>query len=506
MNVGALLGEHVRELGEKGNVFYYEGREVNSAETHERTCRLANALSGLGIKPGEVVAISMANSLEVFESFGAIFGIGAVSLPILFLLTPEETRYILADAGAAAVITDTFQQEKILTAVEELDHVREVIVVGGEDGDRTRGYEGLLQRASSRFTPIERDGDDLAMIMYTSGTTAQPKGVMLTHRNLLESSRSAYISNETDHATRSLFCLPMAHIYGVQTMLIANLMRYPGSVGVLMRWFDPEESMRLIQEHRLDLFPGVPTIFNLILYHPELDKFDLSSLKDCVSGAAPLPAELLHNFQDRFGIRIRSIYGLTESSGIGSMVRPSDPVREGTVGRAYENSELAILDEDGNLLGPGEAGEICIKGPMVMKGYLNRPQETEEALRGGWLHTGDVGYLDDEGFLYITDRVKDLIIKGGENIMPAQIEEVIYRHPAVSECAVIGVSDPSYGEDIVACVVLKPGMQATSQDILDFACRHLPRFKQPREVVILESMPRSSIGKILKRELRSTIR
>ena len=506
MNVGALLGEHIQELGDGSNVFHYEGREISSKETYERTCRLANALAGLGVKPGEVVAITMANSPDVFESFGAIFGIGAVALPVLFLLTPEETRFILSDAGAVAVITDTFQQEKVLQAVEGLDSVRHVIVVGAEDGGAVRGYEGLLQRASSDFTPVERDGDDLAMIMYTSGTTAQPKGVMLTHRNLLESSRSAYISNETSHATRSLFCLPMAHIYGVQTMLIANLTRFPGSLGVMMRWFDPEQSMRLIQEHRVDLFPGVPTIFNLILYHPELDKYDLSSLKDCVSGAAPLPAELLHNFQDRFGIRIRSIYGLTESSGIGSMVRPSDPVREGTVGRAYENSELAILDEDGNVLEAGDVGEICIKGPMVMKGYLNRPEDTEQALRGGWLHTGDVGYLDDEGFLYITDRVKDLIIKGGENIMPAQVEEVIYRHPAVSECAVIGVTDPSYGEDIVACVVLKPGMEATPQEILEFACKHLSRFKQPREVVILESMPRSSIGKILKRELRRTLR
>jgi long-chain acyl-CoA synthetase len=277
---------------------------------------------------------------------------------------------------------------------------------------------------------------------------------------------------------------------------------FPETRIVVMRWYEPEECMRLIQEYQVQLFPAVPTMFSLIVNHPNVDNYDLSSLEDCVAGAAPLPLELRRAFMDKFGCEMRQLYGLTESTGMGTIYRPSMSWKDGSVGKPYEYMEMKIFDDDDNELPPGEIGEVVIRGPQLMKGYHNRPEETAEALRGGWLHTGDVGYLDEEGYLFLTDRKKDIIIKGGENIMPTQIEDKIYEHPAVAEAAVIGITDPTYGEEIVACVALKPGMEATPEELMEFCRENIPTFKQPKEVRILEALPKSSIGKILKRELR----
>ncbi len=501
MNIANLGVEHIKRHGEYVTA-HFEGRDITNVEVHRRACQLGNALLGLGIGENQTVAVIMSNCPEVFESFSAIFAIGAVVLPILFVLTAEECRFILEDSGTVAVITDTTQEHKILEAAESLDSIKHIIVVGGRDTDRTLSYENLLEKASSKLEIVDKNPDDLAMLMYTAGTTAQPKGVMLTHQNLLEAAKSSYYANEVTRPFTGLLCLPLAHIYGVGALNSSNLSEFKGSDGVLMRWFDPEECFRLIEKYKVYFLPAVPTMFALLLYHPAADRYDLSSLGDCISGGAPLSKELHDQFESKFNCRMRQLYGLTEAAGMGAIIRPSHPYREGTVGKAYDNVTLAIFDDDDNPLPPGELGEVVIQGPQVMKGYLNRPEETAEVLRGGWLHTGDIGYLDDEGFLYITDRKKDLIIKGGENIMPVQIEEVLYKHAAVMEAAAIGVPDPVYGEEIVACVALKPGMQVPAEEILDFARKQLPTFKQPREVIILETLPKSSIGKILKRELR----
>ncbi|MGQ9704841.1 MAG: class I adenylate-forming enzyme family protein [Actinomycetota bacterium] len=501
MNVAMLGEEHYHRLGETVSMVF-EGREITNLETIKNANRLGNALKKLGIEVGDVVAVTMSNCPQVFESFGAVFRIGGVALPILFVLTAEEFRYILDDAGATAVITDAIIAPKVLEATAGLESVSHIIVVGGEDSERTLSYERLLEENPHHLDIEDRDPYDVAMLMYTSGTTGKPKGVMLTHRNLITSAESAYYANEVEKPQVSLVALPMAHIYGVGAMNAGNLSEHRETRAILMRWFEPEECMRLIEKYRINFFPAVPTMFSLILNHPNVDRYDLSSLEDTIAGAAPLPLELRRAFMEKFGCRMRQLYGLTESTGMGAILRPSQEWRDGAVGKAYDNMELAIFDEEDRPLKPGEIGEIVIRGPQVMKGYHKLPEETAGALRSGWLHTGDVGFLDQDGYLYITDRKKDIIIKGGENIMPTQIEEVIYRHPAVAEAAVIGVPDPVYGEEIVAYVALKFGAEATPEEILSFCRENLPTFKQPKEVRLLESLPKSSIGKILKRELR----
>ncbi len=501
MNV-ATLHEHFIE--KFGNVVttIFEDREYTSVYMRERANKLGNALVGLGIKQNDVVAVTMSNSLEVIQSFSGIFRIGAIVLPILFLLSAEEMKYILSDSKAVAVITDFTQEQKVLEAVEDLDTVKCVITVGAQDLARSLDFESILEKASGQLSAVEKDPDDLAMIMYTSGTTGKPKGVMLTHRNLVEGARSAYTANEVTKPTRGLMCLPLAHIYGVGAMNAGFLNEFKGSLSIIMRWFVPDEVFRLIEKYGIQLFPGVPAMFALLYNHPDAEKYNLSSLEDCVSGAAALPVDLQVGFMERFKCKMRQLYGLTESSGMGATVRPSHPFIPGTVGKAYDNQEIKIFDDDDNELPPGELGEIVIRGPQVMKGYLNLPEETEKALRNGWLHTGDVGYMDDDGFLFVTARKKDLIIKGGENIMPAQIEDVVAEHPAVSEAAAIGVPHDIYGEEIVVFVTIEPKMSATPEEILDFCSKKLIPFKRPGEIIIVDSLPKTLIGKVLKRELK----
>jgi long-chain acyl-CoA synthetase len=502
MNVGMLGEQHFARVGEI--VFMiFEEREITNVEVRENAGRLGNALKGLGIGVDDVVAVTMSNCPQVFEAFGAVFAIGGAALPILFVLSPDECRFILEDSSAVAVVTDIILLGKILEATEGLEELRHIIVVGGEDGGRTLSYERLLADSSPELEMVDRDPDDVAILMYTSGTTGKPKGVMLTHENLITSAESAYLANEVTRPQIALMCLPLAHIYGVGAMNAGNFSEQPETKAILMRWYDPEECMRLIEKHRVNFFPAVPTMYSLILNHPNADAYDMTSLEDCIAGAAPLPLELRRDFMARFDCGMRQLYGLTESAGMGACLRPSQEWRDGAIGVAYPNMELAVFDEDDNPLPTRGIGEIVIRGPQVMKGYHKRIQETEETLRGGWLHTGDIGYLDEDGYLYITDRKKDIIIKGGENIMPMQIEEVIYGHPAVAEAAVIGIADPTYGEDIVAYVALKLGAEATADELLEYCRENLPSFKQPREVRILEALPKSSIGKILKRELRS---
>jgi long-chain acyl-CoA synthetase len=271
---------------------------------------------------------------------------------------------------------------------------------------------------------------------------------------------------------------------------------------VQMAWFETERFMQLIQQNRCTSVVVVPTMLALILSHPKLSQYDLSSLKQVVSGAAPLPQEIARAFSERFGCSIREIYGQTESTGIGSANRLSKPYRPGSAGQAYFNTELRVFDDNDRPVPPGVRGEIVLRGPVVMKGYHNRPRETAETLRGGWLHTGDIGTLDEDGYLYISDRKKDLIIRGGENIYPGQLEEILYNHRGVREAAVVGSPDPIYGEKVVAFVVVKENVRLAEKELIDFMRAQLSSFKVPSKFYFIDTLPKSLVGKVLKRELR----
>ena len=269
-----------------------------------------------------------------------------------------------------------------------------------------------------------------------------------------------------------------------------------------MPWFDTDSFLKLIQEYQVTVIAVVPTILAVILAHPTLDEYDLSSLKEVIVGAAPLPVEIARAFSEKYDCRIREIYGQTEGTGLGSVNYRTDPYKPGSAGKAYPNHELMIVDDEDRPLPPGQKGEICVRGPAVMKGYLNRPRETAETLRNGWLHSGDVGYLDEEGFLYVCDRLKDMIIRGGENIYPAELEGIIHEITGVAEAAVIGLPDPVFGESVAAYVVPMPGQVLEEKTVIDYVKTKTAPFKAPAKVTFVQALPKSAVGKILKRELR----
>lgn len=504
MNIIHLGDESMRLHGER-LAFVFEEREYTNTWVHEMGRRLAAGLKSLGIGRGDHVVVSMPNSPEVFVAFHAIWRIGAVIVPIMFLLGEEETRYILEHSDAKLVITGRELLEKIDKARAGLNHVRKVVVLGGRDEGDHVDYQGLISRSPEEEHTEEMEKDDVALMIYTSGTTGRPKGVMLTHNNLHTNAVAAWEANEWDKAPVSILCLPLAHSFGVVAMNAGNLSPFKGSFAVLMTWFDPGEVFRLIEKYRANNFIGVPTMYQILLSHPAADKYDTSSLERCTISAAPVTEELYRAFTSKFHCRMYEGYGLTEASPAVALCRPSMPVRKGSCGVPLTGVEVKIVGADGRGAAPGVQGEILVRGENVMKGYYKRPEETREALRGGWLHTGDVGYVDEENYLYITDRLKDMIIKGGYNIYPSEIEGYLEGHPAIREVAVIGVPDDKYGEEVMAFVVVRPGMELTEEDVLEYSRNRITKFKAPSRVKFVASLPRTLIGKVQKKELRKMV-
>jgi long-chain acyl-CoA synthetase len=509
MNLAQLAEDSAARLGERMTLVFDEERFTNW-QLLDWARRLQGGFSDLGLGRGTAAILCLANHPLVYPVFQGIFRAGGTAVPVMPQLAVPEIRHIVSDTGARGVVTDTAGLPKIREAVRGLTHVRWIVVRGGEDAPSgsppERRLETLLGAAPITVLPAI-DAEDVALMLYTSGTTGNPKGVMLTHANLLASAEAGNEASELDRwQTRrvSVSGMPMAHIFGVGVMNSGYLVpeRLADGYGVQMAWFEPERFMQLIQEHRCTVIPAVPTMLALILNHPKVSQYDLTSLEEVVCGAAPLPVGLARAFSERFGCRIREIYGLTESTGLGSANRLSEPYRPGSAGRAYCNTEVRIVGGDDRPLPAGERGGVVLRGPSIMKGYHNRPEETATALRGGWLHTGDVGYLDVEGYLYIVDRKKDMIIRGGENIYPAELESILYRHPGVAEAAVVGAPDRVYGENVIAYVVAREKGKVTEQELVDHVRAHTAPFKTPSRIWFLDALPKSGVGKILRRELR----
>lgn len=509
MNLVTLAQSALERLGERVTL-NFEGRPYTNLQMMDWSQRIQGALTRLGLKKGDFAAMCLINHPLVFSVFGGIFRTGATAVPVMFMLAAPELRYVLMDTKAKCIFSDAFSLEKVREAAAGLDHVKFIVVVGAAGIARADipeyALDDLLDEPPTETLPPISE-EDIALILYTSGTTGKPKGALLTHANLCASAEAAYLSRQLDQWEGryvSVSALPMAHIFGVGLMNSAHMMpeHLTDSYCAMMTWFDAEGYMKLIQEHRATVIPVVPTILTVILAHPNLEAYDLSSLKEVICGAAPLPVEVARDFSERFGCRIREIYGQTEGTGIGSVNYRSDPYRPASAGKAYPNHEIRIVDDHGRELPPGERGEITVRGPAVMKGYLNRPEATADTLRNGWLYSGDIGYLDEEGFLFVSDRKKDMIIRGGENIYPAEIEGIIHEFAGVAEAAVIGVPDPLYGEAVVAFVVPMPGESPDAEALIEHVKNKTARFKAPEKVIMAESLPKSAVGKILKRELR----
>ena len=493
MNLAMLGEENVRTFGEYV-ALHFEGREYTNVDQQRAAARVANALRRLGVGVGDRVMVLLPNCPEVTQAYGGILRAGAVIVPVVFLLGPDEVRHILADSEAKVVITSS----ELVSKVE--GWTGSIVLVGG--GVEGLAWEELLARERDDFPIVPRADPDLAVILYTSGTTGRPKGVALSHDNLASNARSAASLYELDRAAWALAVLPLSHSYGLTVMNAGNIL---GTKAVLLRWFNPELVLDTIQQFSVQSMAGVPTMYVYLLNSPDAGRFDTSSMRSWGSGAAPLPLEIVEPFEKKFGGRLMEGYGLTEASPVVSAHRLSGVRKLGSVGQPIPGVQVAILDDDDRPLPAGELGEICVRGPNVMLGYYRLPDETAKTLRHGWLHTGDVGRLDADNFLYVVERKKDLIIRGGFNIYPREVEEVLYAHPQVAEAAVVGMRDPLMGEDVLAFVALKPGARTDADAIIAFCQERLAKYKCPKRIRFVPALPKSPIGKILRKELRAQV-
>ena len=478
----------------------FDGRWHGSAELFDRSCRLAGGLSAAGIAPGDRVVVTMANCPEVSIAYQALWRVGAVVTPAMFLLPATDLRHVIADADASAVITTPDLVDKVREAVHGLAHVRSVICTQPAGA----GVVDLAELEQSDPAPITpRADEDLAALLYTGGTTGRAKGVMLSHANLHFSGSAAHRAAYVPGVTRGLTVLPLSHAYGL-LVTIAGMHLPERGVSVLLSRFDPHEFLSLIGEHDIHQAAVVPTMLQLLLAMP-LEDYDLSSLRYVTSGGAPLAPEVEAAFRRRVpSVSVRQGYGLTESAALIS-TNPSGAERSGSVGLPVPGTEVEIRDGEGRPLAPGEPGEVCARSPGVMRGYWRSPEATAEALRDGWLHTGDIGYLDEHGYLHIVDRKKDLIIRGGFNVYPRDVEDALVRHPAIRMAAVVGRPSATHGEEVVAFVNVDPQAGVGAEALIDWARSEIGGYKYPRELHLVDAIPLTPVGKIDRKALRARI-
>ena len=499
-NLGLLAQRSFERRGDYRSLLF-EGRWYRSGELWARSQRLAAGLAELGVAPGDRVVVCMANCPEVSIAYQALWLAGAVVTPATFLLPAPDLRHVIVNAEASAVITTPEFLDKVNEATDGLAHVRFVICTEAASRD------GVLELAElERGDPrpiVPRSDDDLAALLYTGGTTGRAKGVMLSHANLYFSGGQAHEAAHVHGVNRQLTTLPLSHAYGL-LVTIAGMHNDERGLNVLLRWFDPATYLALIAEHGLQLSAVVPTMLQILLGMP-LEDYDLSTLQWLSSGGAPLAPEVEQEFCRRVpSVSIRQGYGLTESAALIS-TNPTGAVKRGSVGRPVPGTEVEIRDDNGHPLPPGEAGEVCARSPGIMQGYWRAPEATSEAIEDGWLHTGDIGYLDAEGYLFIVDRKKDLIIRGGFNVYPRDVEDALVQHPAVQMAAVVGRPSERHGEEVVASVSLAAGAEITAEELVEWAREHIGGYKYPREVYLVDAIPLTPVGKIDRKAVRARV-
>jgi long-chain acyl-CoA synthetase len=502
-NLAALGKASFDRLGDR-DALVFEGAVYRSGDLFDRSCRLATGLAAVGVAPGERVVVLMANCPEVGIAYGAIWRAGAVVTPVVFLVSPSELTHILVDSGAVAVITTEDLLGTVAAATGSAPDLRCVVVVGDATGalpSHVRGIPFVELESAEPSGIVARSDDDLAALMYTGGTTGRSKGVMLSHRNLYYCARSTHEASYRPGINRTLVPLPLSHAYGMIVTLV-GLHAVEPRFGVLQRWFEPVEWLTLAQEHQVQYAAVVPAMIQMLLDLP-LEDYDLSELRYVGSGAAPLAAETREQWEKRVpGSVILEGYGCTESGAV-IATNPPSARRPGSVGVPIPGYDVAIRDDADHDVPSGGDGEICVRAQGVMTGYWKCREETAETLRGGWLHTGDIGRIDEDGYLYVVDRKKDLIIRGGFNVYPRDVEDVLLQHPDVAMAGVVGRPDPRLGEEVIAYVSLRPASVTTPEEIVGFAKQHLAAHKYPREVRVLDAIPLTSVGKLDRKVLRA---
>jgi long-chain acyl-CoA synthetase len=489
-----LLQSRSAEMGDRPAVIYKD-EPISYRELEARVTRFANALADLGVGRDDKVAIMLNNCPEFIVTFFACSYLGAVAVPVNVFYKERELEFLLRDSDAVALVASPAFAE-FFSKIEEKPPLFKWLITS-EPYPEGMLFQELEEKGSGEPLEIEVSSGDVAEILYTSGTTGVPKGTMLTQGNLFFHADAIIQVLELNDDDRALMVVPMFHGYGITVMLCCFRV---GTCFVLDP-FNAEEVFQVVQEYRVTFLPMVVAMYFMIYHHPDREKYDLSSLRIGISGASAMPAQLMHDASMALNITILEAWGLTECSASATIQRMNMPYKEGSVGLAHPGVEVGVMDDAGGLLGPNEVGELVIRGPLVMKGYYKRPEETEAALRGGWLHTGDMGYYDDEGYFFMVDRKKEMVNVGGEKVFPREVEEVMYTHPAIAEAALVPQPDAKLGEVPVAVVALKPGASLREGELIEFLSDRLAKFKVPRRVVVLEGLPRNPIGKIVKKEL-----
>jgi long-chain acyl-CoA synthetase len=466
--------------------------EVTYRQLDQASARVAGLLAEKGFEPGDRVGVMLPNVPYFATCYYGVLRAGGAVVPMNVLLKKREVAFYLKDPEAKLLFAWEGFAEDATAGAEEAG-AQCVLVAPGE-------FENILAAAAPREEVVDADPGDTAVILYTSGTTGTPKGAELTHENLLKNCEVARSLFDLGSDAICLGALPLFHSFGQTCGLNATISG--GGTLTLIPRFDPGKALEIIQRDHVNVFEGVPTMYGAILHHPERESFDTSSLQLCGSGGSAMPVELLKGFEQAFGCKVLEGYGLSETSPVASFNHRERERKPGSIGTPVKGVEMKVVDEDGKEVPQGEVGEIVIRGHNVMKGYWNRPDATAETIVTGWLHTGDMATVDEDGYFFIVDRKKDMIIRGGYNIYPREIEEILYEHPAVREAAVVGVPHDELGEDVGAAVALKEGEEASAEQLRDFVKEQVAAYKYPREIWFVDELPKGPTGKILKREIK----
>ena len=505
--LGGTIARNARKFPDREAIVYAD-THLTYRQFNARINRLAHALMDIGIKKGEHVAILSFNSNQYLESYYALAKMGAVAVPLNFRLHTEELKYIINNSDSVGLIVGAPFVPTVRNLQADLPQIREYIAVTPEPVEGMRHYETLIEKYGDHEPLILVEEEDPASIMYTAGTTGRPKGAVLSHKSqiIMWTVMGAEIALEPEAAgldrLRALVAPPVFHLAAFGTCQV--LLMASATLILPTQVFDPSEILRLIQDERCESVLLIPAMANFLVQSPDIGKYDTSSLKMWNSGAAILPTQLRKDIARHFpNVKIFDIFGQTEMCPVVTMLRPSDaPRKEASIGKAITCVEVRVVDEADRDVPVGSVGEAIYRAPTMMNEYYKDPQATADAFRGGWFHSGDMMRQDEEGFFYIVGRKQDMIVSGGENIYPAEIEDVLQSHPKILEAAIIGVYDEEWGESIKAVVVRKPGETLTEEEVIEYCKDHLASYKKPKSVDFADALPRSSTMKVLKTVLR----
>lgn len=506
---------------------YFFGKQMTYAELYQSSCKFANALMDAGLQKGDRVSIMLPNCPQAVIAYYGTLMAGGVVVQTNPLYVERELEHQLADSGAKFILCLDLLYSRVMT-VKKNTQVEKVIVTAIKDylpfpksliypfiqkknygfkpeveyNSTTVKFVSFLSQGKEKVPEVKVDPkEDLALLQYTGGTTGLAKGVMLTHRNLVANTTQCFhwMYDLNGKENRTLAALPFFHVYGMTVSM--NLSIMTGSQMFIVPKFDPKEILQIIDKHKITIFPGAPTMYIGLINHPDIGKYDLSSIEACISGSSSLPAEVQVKFEELTGGKLVEGYGLTEASPVTHCNPIWGERRGGSIGLPWPDTEAVIFVEPGEVAKPGEVGELAVRAPQVMKGYWNRPEDTQATFYEDWLLTGDMGYMDEDGYFFIVDRKKDMIIAGGFNIYPREIEEVLFEHEAIQEAVIIGVPDPYRGETVKAFIVTKEGESVTDKELDKFCRARLAAYKVPRQYEFRKELPKTMVGKVLRRVL-----